>query len=431
MFELRDELALDEIDISSLEFWALPLEVREAAFAKLRRERPLAYFDEPQWSFVLDGVGYWAVTKYDDVMAVSRNPQLYCSGRGAVSIPDMPPLFLEFFGSMINTDDPRHAYLRRVVLRAFTPKRLERLEERINSLAAELVHKVCEEEEADFVSAAASRLPLRIICEMMGVPREKEDYVLERSNIILGAMDEEFVPSERAVDEALIMAAVELTALMEEIGKDRIGNPTDDVTSALVNAEVGGEALTASELASSFFILLVVAGNETTRNAITWGMWALDQFRDQRERWISDFEGLAPTAVEEIVRWASPVIFMRRTLTREATLRGVNLKDGDKLLLMYGSANRDEEQFADPYRFDVGRQDNRHLGFGGYGPHFCLGAHLARREINAMFKEVLARMPDYEVVGEPPRLTSNFINGIKHLRVRPGPLARGTDSSRP
>ena len=422
MFELRDELALDEIDISSLEFWALPLEVREAAFAKLRRERPLAYFDEPQWSFVLDGVGYWAVTKYDDVMAVSRNPQLYCSGRGAVSIPDMPPLFLEFFGSMINTDDPRHAYLRRVVLRAFTPKRLERLEERINSLAAELVHKVCEEEEADFVSAAASRLPLRIICEMMGVPREKEDYVLERSNIILGAMDEEFVPSERAVDEALIMAAVELTALMEEIGKDRIGNPTDDVTSALVNAEVGGEALTASELAS-FFILLVVAGNETTRNAITWGMWALDQFRDQRERWISDFEGLAPTAVEEIVRWASPVIFMRRTLTREATLRGVDLKEGDKLLLMYGSANRDEEHFADPYRFDVGRQDNRHLGFGGYGPHFCLGAHLARREINAMFKEVLARMPDYEVVGEPPRLTSNFINGIKHLRVRPGQVA--------
>ena len=421
MFELHDELALGEIDISSLEFWALPLEVREAAFAKLRRERPVAYFDEPQWSFVLDGVGYWAVTKYDDVMLVSRNPQVYCSGRGAVSIPDMPPLFLEFFGSMINTDDPRHAFLRRVVLRAFTPKRLERLEERIGSLAKELVHEVCEQEEIDFVSAAASRLPLRIICEMMGVPREKEDYVLERSNLILGAMDEEFVPRDRAVDEALIMAAVELTALMEEIGKDRIGNPTDDVTSALVNAAVDGEALTASELAS-FFILLVVAGNETTRNAITWGMWALDQFRDQRDRWRSDFEGLAPTAVEEIVRWASPVIFMRRTLTRDSTLRGVDLHEGDKVLLMYGSANRDEEHFADPYRFDVGRQDNRHLGFGGYGPHFCLGAHLARREINAMFKEVLARMPDYAVVAEPPRLTSNFINGIKHLRLRPGPI---------
>ena len=422
MFELRDELALDEIDISSLEFWALPLEVREAAFAKLRRERPVAYFDEPQWSFVLDGIGYWAVTRYDDVMQVSRNPQLYCSGRGAVSIPDMPTAFLEFFGSMINTDDPRHAYLRRVVLRAFTPKRLARLEERINSLSAELVEGVCEKEEVDFVSAAASRLPLRIICEMMGVPKEREDFVLERSNIILGAMDTEFVPPERAVDEALITAAVELTALMEEIGKDRIGNPTDDVTSALVNAEVGGEALTAAELAS-FFILLVVAGNETTRNAIAWGMWALDQFRDQREHWRADFETLAPTAVEEIVRWASPVIFMRRTVTQRTRLGGVGLNEGDKVLLMYGSANRDEEHFADPYRFDVGRQDNRHLGFGGYGPHFCLGAHLARREINAMFREVLARMPDYQVVGEPPRLSSNFINGVKHLNLRPGTAA--------
>ena len=264
----------------------------------------------------------------------------------------------------------------------------------------------------------------------MGVPKEREDHVLERSNIVLGAMDTEFVPRERGVDEALIMAAVELTALMEGIGKDRIGNPTDDVTSALVNAEVGGEALTASELAS-FFILLVVAGNETTRNAITWGMWALDQFRDQRERWRADFKILAPTAVEEIVRWASPVIFMRRTVTQRTVLRDAELNEGDKVLLMYGSANRDEEHFTDPYRFDVGRQDNRHLGFGGYGPHFCLGAHLARREINAMFREVLSRMPEYEVAGEPPRLTSNFINGIKHLKVRPGRSTTGTDSSRP
>ena len=411
---LQDE----EMDLASLSFWALPKEKRDLVFAHLRQNRPIAYFDEPDWMFTSDGRGFYAVTKYDDVFSISRNPTLFCSGRGAVSIPDLPPQFLEFFGSMINTDDPRHGHLRKLVLRAFTPRRIEILDQRIEELAESLISDVAKNDEVDFVAEAASILPLKIICEMMGVPSEYEKYVLDRSNIILGALDDEFLPVGKSVEESLIVAAVELTALMEEIGKDRIANPRDDITTSLVTASVEGEALSASELAS-FFILLVVAGNETTRNAIEWGMYALAQFREQREIWFSDFEANSVTAVDEIVRWSSPVIFMRRTATAATKIRGVDLVEGDKLLLMYGSANRDEERFSNPDDFDVTRKESRHLGFGGYGPHQCLGAHLARRELHAIFSEVSKVMPDYRVVGEPSFLFSNFINGIKHLRVRP------------
>ncbi|MFL5860767.1 MAG: cytochrome P450, partial [Solirubrobacteraceae bacterium] len=204
--------------------------------------------------------------------------------------------------------------------------------------------------------------------------------------------------------------------LVTALGQQRKKNPTEDLTSALVSANVDGEQLTDSELAS-FFIHLVVAGNETTRNAISHGMRLLTDHPDQRKAWLDDFDGVTPTAVEEIVRVASPVIFMRRTATQDTTLGGHALKEGDKLMLYYWSANRDEDVFDDPYRFDVKRDPNPHVGFGGPGPHFCLGAHLARREITVMFRELLRRIPDIEVSGEPSRLLSGFINGIKHLPV--------------
>lgn len=201
---------------------------------------------------------------------------------------------------------------------------------------------------------------------------------------------------------------------MKELGERRRREPTEDLTSALVNTEIDGERLSFDELAS-FFILLVVAGNETTRNAISWGLVALTDHPDQRRKWAADFDGVAPTAVDEIVRWASPVIFMRRTVTRTTNLGDHTFGDGDKLLLFYNSANRDEDVFADPFRFDVGRADNRHVGFGGHGPHFCLGAHLARREITIMYRKLLATLPDIVAAGKPERLQSMFINGIKRL----------------
>jgi cytochrome P450 len=268
--------------------------------------------------------------------------------------------------------------------------------------------------ECDFVTEVAARLPLKIICDMMGVPESDYDTVFSCSNIILSFGDTEYVPEGEDPVLAFMNAGNDLAELMRGLAAYRVEHPTDDLTSALANANVEGESLTDAELAS-FFILLVVAGNETTRNAISHGLWVFTEHPDQRAAWAADFEALAPTAVDEIVRWASPVIFMRRTVTTETTLSGHTFAEGDKVILFYNSANRDEDVFEDPQRFDVRRSPNPHVGFGAPGPHFCLGAHLARREITVMYRELFRHLPDIRATGEPDRLRSNFINGIKHL----------------
>jgi cytochrome P450 len=350
------------------------------------------------------------------VLEASRQPELFCSGKGATSQLDMPEVFLEFFGSMINLDDPRHARLRRIVSTAFTPKMIKSFEDQVQVAADQIVDAVIDKGECDFVTEVAARLPLKIICDMMGIGESDYDFVFNKSNVILGATDPEYVPEGGDIAVALLSAGAELAQMVTALGQERKQKPTEDLTSALVTANVDGEQLTDSELAS-FFILLVVAGNETTRNAISHGMKLLTDHPDQRKTWLEDFDAVAPTAVEEIVRVASPVIFMRRTATQNTTLGGQPIEEGDKLILYYWSANRDEAVFDDPFRFDVRREPNPHVGFGGPGPHFCLGAHLARREITVMFRELFRRIPDIEASGEPSRLLSGFINGIKHLPV--------------
>jgi cytochrome P450 len=419
--EPNQTLTIDDIDLSDLTFWARPLDEREGAFKTLREERPLAFFEPPEiigpTSFDLDlGGGYYAVTRHADVLEASRQPELFCSGKGATSQFDMPEVFLEFFGSMINLDDPRHARLRRIVSTAFTPRMIKSFEDQVEVAARQIVDEVIDKGECDFVTDVAARLPLKIICDMMGVPESDYDAVFTRSNVILGATDPEYVPEGGDIAAALLTAGAELAQMVTELGQQRMKEPTDDLTSALVNANVDGEHLTEAELAS-FFILLVVAGNETTRNAISHGMVLLTDNPDQRTLWLEDFDARAPAAVEEIVRVASPVIFMRRTATRDTMLGGRPVSEGDKLILYYWSANRDEDVFDDPFRFDIARDPNPHVGFGGPGPHFCLGAHLARREITVMFRELFQRVPDIEATGPPARLLSGFINGIKHLPV--------------
>jgi cytochrome P450 len=332
---------------------------------------------------------------------------------------DMPQDFLEFFGSMINMDDPRHARLRRIVSNAFTPRHLNDLIDDVERAAREIVDGIIDKGECDFVTEVAALLPLRVILDMMGIPLSEEKFVFDRTNVILGAGDPEYVPdqSEGAVMMALLTAGQELAQMVQELGADRQANPRDDMITRLVTSEVEGEHLSPAELAS-FFILLVVAGNETTRNAIAHGLLALTEHPDQKDRWLADFDGLAPTAIEEIVRWATPVIHFRRTVTQDGVRLGDHeFSEGDKVVLFYNSANRDEDVFDDPFRFDVGRTPNEHVGFGGPGPHFCLGAHLARREMTVMFKELFRRIPDIHAVGGPDQLRSNFINGIKHLRA--------------
>jgi cytochrome P450 len=415
-----EALTVDEINLSDLAFWERPWAERDGAFATLRRERPLAFFDEPDLSDTSPlapppGPGYRAVTRFADVTEVSRNPDLFCSGKGAVSVVDLPPEMVEFFAGMISTDNPRHARLRRIVSAAFNPRRIRSIEESIQRVAEDVVGRIGVDGGGDFVADVAAPMPLKIICDMMGVPESEYPTVYRCSNIILGGADPEFISVDKDPILELLSAGQELTDLMQSIAADRVDHPADDLTSALISTNIDGEALTHAELAS-FFILLLTAGNETTRNSITHGLYALTTHPDQRAAWQGDVDGVTATAVEEIVRWASPVIWMRRTATTDTVLAGQELHEGDKLLLFYNSANRDEEVFADPFTFDLRRQPNPHVGFGAAGPHFCLGAHLARREIDVMFRELFRTLPQIRSVGEPDRLRSDFINGIKHLR---------------
>ncbi|WP_214412429.1 cytochrome P450 [Sphaerisporangium fuscum] len=408
----------DQVNLSDWDFWARPMEERERAFELLRERDTPVHFDALQVSYAPDGVGYYAIVKYADVLEISRNPEVFSSGEGgATNISDMPAEFAEYFGSMINMDDPRHARLRRIVSRAFTPKMIQKFEEDVQAAAARIVDDLLATGPGcDFVTEVAAKLPLKIICDMMGIPERDYKFVFDRSNVILGSFDPEYVPAGDmdSVAAALLTAAQELQQLVQELAAHRSEHPTGDLISALVNANIDGERLTLQEL-GSFFILLVVAGNETTRNAISQGLLLLTANPGEKARWLTDIEGHSAKAVEEIVRLASPVNFMRRKVTRDFELNGMQYKKGDKTVLYYWSANRDATVFEDPYRFDITRDPNPHVGFGGPGPHFCLGAHLARREISVMFRELLHRVPAIEASGEPQRLSSSFINGIKHL----------------
>jgi methyl-branched lipid omega-hydroxylase len=316
---------------------------------------------------------------------------------------------------MINMDDPRHARLRRIVSRAFTPKMIKKFEDDVQRTAAEIVDELLVTGPCDFVQHVSARLPLRIICEMMGIGDEHYAMVLKNTNIILSGADPEFISED--MNEAIaqiLTAGQELADLVTSLAELRQENPADDLVSALATANIDGEQLTPAELAS-FFVLLVVAGNETTRTAISHSLELFTAHPGQRELLMADFEGRIGPAVEEIIRYVSPVIWMRRTLTRDTVMNGHAYREGDKTVLFYQAANRDESVFTGPDRFDITRSPNPHVGFGSAGPHFCLGAHLARREITAMLRELLTRVPDIRAAGEPDYLLSSFINGIKHL----------------
>jgi methyl-branched lipid omega-hydroxylase len=414
---------LADADLSLTEFWARPLDERMAVFAELRaRERP-AFYSELSVPFVPSGKGYWALVRHADVSEASRHPDIFSSEPSATTIPDFPAYMGRFFGSLINMDDPRHAKIRRIVSRAFTPKMLAKTEDDVRRRATRIVDELIESGPGDFVAKVAVRLPVEVICAMLGIPERDYPRVIARTNVILGNSDAEYigVDPDRAGRAAMARALLKLTLaardlhrLAARLGRERVQNPTGDLTSALVNANVDGERLTTREL-GSFFLLLVVAGNETTRTALSHALKLFTDFPDQRRLLLDDFDGRIPGAVEEIVRYATPVIFMRRNVTRDHTMNGHTYRAGDKVLLFYNAANRDETVFADPDLFDITRDPNPHVGFGGPGPHFCLGANLARREITVMLRELFTRLPDIRAAGEPDRLLSGFINGYKRL----------------
>ena len=411
------QVALDEIDLSShIHFWSRDRQFRDAAFKTLRDQSPFHFFNERvmEGSPFPPGRGYRALTRHDDIWHVSRNPQLFCSGQGS-NIGDLPVELNEFFGSMINMDDPKHFRLRSIVSKGFTPKEISRVEDRVRIRSAHVIDRLLEEfpeGTCDFVEHVAAPLPLQIICDMMGIPSSDERQIFNWTNIILGVGDPEFVGTY----DALVKCALEIFAYAQALGEDRVKNPRDDVTSVMMNTVVDGERLTAQEF-GSFFILLVVAGNETTRNAISHGMKLLTDNPDQHKLWFNEFAVHSKTAVDEIVRLASPVMHFRRTATEDTTINGNPIEEGEKVVMWYYSGNRDERIFENPSRFDITRKlTPSQIGFGAGGPHFCLGANLARREITVMFDEIRRRMPLMQIVGEPAYLQSAFINGIKRMQ---------------
>jgi cytochrome P450 len=418
VYEPISVLGVDEIDLSDVEFWKRPYAEREGAFQLLREQRPISHYEDPVVeNSVIElpkGNGYYALTRHVDVAEVSKHPEVFLSGPGATSLVDLPPEMVEYFTGMISTDNPKHARLRRIVSNAFNPRNVRAVEESVKRVAEELVTQALNGGTGDFTIDIAAPFPLEIICSMMGVPPSEYATVLHCSNVILSNGDEEYIPEGSDPLLAILEAATTLTGIMEELGKYRRDQPIDDITSALVNAEIESEKLTQQELAS-FFVLLVAAGNETTRTALAHSLNTFGQYPEQKDRWAKDFDALSKTAVEEIVRWASPVIWMRRTLASDYTLSGFDLKAGERVLLFYNSANRDEDVFDNPYVFDLGRWPNEHYGFGAPGPHFCLGAHLARREITVMWRQLLSRAPSIHPTGPPDQLSSSFVNGIKHL----------------
>ena len=419
-------LAVDDIDLSDLEFWGRAPTERLATFAMLRAERPLAFFEEPQMGDASGlalprGRGFYAVTRHADVVGVTRNPELFCSGKGALSIIDLPEELMDYFAGMISTDNPRHARLRRIVSAAFSPRHIRSIEHTIEEVADRLIDRAADLGECDFVTNFAAPLSLEIICDMMGVPESERSTVFRCSNEIIYADDAEFVSRDADHLATMLSAGQEITALMGDVVAHHSAHPTDDLTTALTSSNIDGESLTQAELAS-FFILLLTAGNETTRNSLSTGLLLLSEHPDQRAIWQADPVGVAATGVDEIVRWAAPVNWTRRTATEDTVLAGEELKAGDKVLLVYGSANHDEEVFDDPSGFDVLRNPNPHLSFGAAGPHFCLGAHLARREIGVMLRELLVRLPDIEVSGEPDWALSRLVTGVKHLPCRFTPI---------
>jgi cytochrome P450 len=409
------KVPLAEINLSNPEFWAKDHAYRHGAFKTLRDESPYQFFEE--WEFenspIPRGPGYFALTRYEDIWHVSRHPEIFCSGKGT-NIGDLTVELNEFFGSMINMDDPKHFRLRSIVSKGFTPKEINRVENYVLAKAKEVVDTVIEKypnRQCDFVSEIAAPFPLEIICEMMGIPKDDYAQILTWTNTILGVGDPELVTS---IDD-LLNAGLNMFAYAQALGEDRVKNPTDDLTSVMMNAEVDGERLSAQEF-GSFFILLVVAGNETTRNAISHGLKALTDNPDQRQLWWDNFDAHTKTAVEEIVRYSSPVVHFRRTATQDTEINGFPVKEGQKVVMWYLSGNRDERTYIDPFRFDIRREPlPAQIGFGAGGPHFCLGANLARREIAVMFDEIRRRLPNLRVEGEPAFLQSNFINGVKRM----------------
>jgi cholest-4-en-3-one 26-monooxygenase len=403
-------LTLDTIDILTPDLYVERGYPHEE-WTLLRREAPVFWYQRDNCD------PFWAITKHADIIAISRQPELFRSTQRlfvAINEPGVPPPEEALLRQLLNMNPPEHGAYRAVVSRRFTPAAVNKLAAHVQDIAAQLIEGIADREECDFVTDVSAKLPLAVISEMFGIPRSDWEMMFRLSNAMIGATDPEYMRGG-TIMEGLQQARMEFFEYFNRLVADRRKNPRDDLATALALGRVNGEEIPPFELLS-YFALLIVAGNETTRNATTGGLYALINNPDQWELLKRD-PSLNRTAAEEIIRWTSPVIQFMRAATADTELRGRKIRESDTLALYYPSANRDEEVFDEPFKFDIQRHPNYHLAFG-IAEHFCLGANLARLELQMIFREIATRMDHVELAGPISRMRSSFVGGIKHMPIR-------------
>lgn len=399
------------VDITSASFWQQPFEQRDTVFARLRAGDGLTWHHPLSSLFPMEEDGFWALTRRADIVFVSQHPGLFTSARG-VALDPMPAEVQRFASFFLTMDPPEHTVYRRLISSAFTPRNVRRIEQQIHDNAVAVVDDLVGAGEIDFVAACSARLPMLTIMEMLGVPADDQPAVARAAEKLFSMSDDEYSTlEERAADT--VNEIMLLSATGVELAKFRRSHPGDDLMTSIVNAEVDGKRLTDEEI-GAFLILLASAGNDTTKQTTTHAMLALSDHPAERKWLTADFEGRIGTAVEEFVRWSTPVLQFARFATTDTEINGAPVAAGDKVGLFYCSANRDEASFDDPHTFDLSRSPNPHLGFGGGGPHFCLGNQLAKTELRHLFRELLTRLSHVEF-GEPDLLHSTFVHGVKRL----------------
>ncbi|HVK26843.1 MAG TPA: cytochrome P450 [Nocardioides sp.] len=420
------------VDISTKAFWAQTSELRDEAFAELRRTDPVSW-QRPVEDAVTpdpDDPGYWALVKHEHITQVSKDNQTFISGQG-VLFDMLPRLFLQMTQSFLAMDDPRHQKLRMLVSAAFTPKQIKKISDDIKRAAKEIVDDLLATAvdgvgEVELVSTVAEKLPNRMFCDLFGVPEELRDLTATAAGDIIAWADLERL-GDRLPDEVQVEAAAILHDIAEQLidARKTAEIPSEDLFTNLMNAEVDGEHLNEFEI-GAFFVLMAVAGTDTTKHTTSFALKALAENPDQLAFLREDFDGRIGTAIEEFIRYASPVMTFRRTCVKETELGGKRIIPGDKVVLFYPSGSFDEDVFADPWRFDLARDPNPHLGFGGGGVHFCLGNQLAKQMLRAIFEELVFRLESWETA-EPELLGTNFMRGVKRMQLRfvPAPAGAG------
>ncbi|MBF6136740.1 cytochrome P450 [Nocardia otitidiscaviarum] len=395
-------------DFTDPELFARRLPIEE--FAELRKTAPIWWNPQPDGVSGFDTGGYWVVTKLDDIKEISKRSDIFSSEENTAVIrfnSDITRDEIEIQRHLLlNQDPPRHTKLRRIISKGFTPRAVESLRAALRERAERIVHEAKKTGGGDFVEQVACELPLQAIAELIGVPQEDRGKIFQWTNQMISYDDPEFEGDHK-------MATAEVMGYAWNLAEEKKKCPMDDIVTTLLQADVEGEALASDEFAW-FVILLAVAGNETTRNAITHGMKA---FVDHPDQWEIYQEQRPRTAPDEIVRWATPVVSFQRTALEDTVLSGIEIKKGQRVGLFYSAANFDEDHFDNPFQFDVLRTNNPHVGFGGTGTHYCVGANLARLEIDLMFNAIADVMPNLRQISEPVRLRSGWLNGIKSWQV--------------